>query len=369
MIRRVYLDFIRRRLAQGNIPWLLSRGKQYALIHASYLLKRPLCGPALGTLVTNYTCNYGCTMCDLKLRDRELRDKGLQELDTRGMKRVLEAFAGLGVSGVGFTGGEPLLRKDIFELLAHTKDLGMISHLNTNGFFVNDENARRIAAAGVDSVNISLDGSRADTHDGIRGVPGAFERVLKAVGRINTARKRDGVRLRLKTVTVLQERNIDEVADLVALAGDLGVDCVEFIPRQPFTTGEDRRAESDLFLGKVDKVVDYLLGPGKKAVPIENSPSHVRLFRTAFSGQSSPLRCYAGYNSLAVDCYGEIYPCVPWYNWRHAAGNLRDHDLAGFWYSKEYDGVRREIRSCRKCTLNCQAELNLLFDGARPFRA
>ena len=368
MIRRVYTDFLKEKVRQRKLGWLVARGLQYARIHASYLVKRPLCGPVLGTLVTNYTCNYGCTMCDLKLRDRELRSKGLRELDTADMQAVLEGFARLGVSGVGFTGGEPLLRKDIFELLAHTKALGMITHLNTNGFFVDDANVGRMLAAGVDSVNISLDGACAATHDAIRGVPGAFDRVIEAVGRITAARKRAKSSLRLKTVAVLQERNINEVEDLVNLAGKLGVDCIEFIPRQPFTSGEGPVSADAAMLAAVDRVTEYLLRPEPKPVRIENSERHVRLFHGAFRGLDSPLRCYAGYNSLAVDSYGEVYPCVPWYNWRCSAGNLGGKDLAAFWYSKGYDSVRSEVRTCRKCTLNCQAELNILFDARGLFR-
>jgi MoaA/NifB/PqqE/SkfB family radical SAM enzyme len=363
MIRKVYLDFIRDKLAGRELRWLLSRAVQYGLLHASYLFKKPFCGPVLGTLVTNYSCNYRCVMCDLRLRDQELRGRGLRELDTAGMKKVLSSFAALGTSGIGFTGGEPLLRKDIFELLAYTKASGMISHLNTNGSLLDEENVRRILAAKVDSLNISLDGARAATHDSLRGIPGAFARAVEGVERVNTLRKREGARLRIKTVAVLQEGNVDEVPDLVRLAEDLGVDCIEFIPRQQFLSRPDRSpAPAPAFLKKIEQVSQYLLGQEHGKVRIENSRTHLRLFPASFRNEPSPLKCYAGYNSLAVDCYGEVYPCVPWYNWRRSAGNVRDKGLADLWYSKGYDEVRREVRSCRSCYLNCQAELNILFD-------
>ena len=353
-------------MSEGDVRWLLSRGKQYALTHASYLAGRAFCGPVLGTLVTNYRCNYACRMCDLHLRDREFRERGLEEFGTPQMKQLLKDFRGLGVSGIGFTGGEPLLRKDIFELLAYTKELGMISHLNTNGFFLDERNAGRVLEARVDSVNISLDGARPGTHDAIRGHKGAFERAVEAAGRLNALRKKRGASVRIKTVAVLQEENIGEVAGIVSLAADLGVDCVEFIPRQPFTSSSEGQIVPPAFLQKVDEAVDFLLGPAPKAVRIENSPSHIRLFRRSFRNEPSPVRCYAGYNSYAVDCYGEVYPCVPWYNWRRAAGNVRERDLASLWYSAEYGKVRAEIRRCGGCYLNCQAELNILFN---PFGA
>jgi MoaA/NifB/PqqE/SkfB family radical SAM enzyme len=362
VIRKVYLDFLREKLADKEYRWILSRGMQYALIQASRLAGRPFCGPILGTLITNYRCNYDCVMCDLKLRDRELRARGLMEFDTARMKGILDAFAALGISGVGFTGGEPLIRKDIFELLAYTKKLGMISHLNTNGSLVTDQVAEKIIATKVDSVNISLDGASAATHDAIRGVRGAFELATEAVRRIAHLRRKKGALPRLKTVTVLQESNSDEVRDIITLAVSLGVDCVEFIPRQPFRMDADRQPAGASELHKMDKVAAYLLEQHQGEVKIENSPGQIKGIGRWLREMASPLRCSAAYNSYTVDCFGEIYPCLPWANWRKAVGNMRETGLQEFWYSSRYNRLRQETSACRQCYLNCQVELNLLFD-------
>jgi len=363
LIRKVYLDFLREKLSSKEYRWILSRGMQYALIQASRLAGRPFCGPILGTLITNYRCNYDCVMCDLKLRDRELRARGLTEFDTAQMKGILDDFASLGISGVGFTGGEPLIRKDIFELLAYTKKLGMISHLNTNGSLVNDRVAREIIEAKVDSVNVSLDGACAETHDTIRGVAGAFELAVEAVRRIAVLRGKKGALPRLKTVSVLQETNVDEVKDIITLATSLGVDCVEFIPRQPFRLdAEELPADESLFLQKMEGVTAYLLERQKGEVKIENSPGQIRGIGRWLKEMESPLRCYAAYNSFTVDCFGEIYPCLPWANWRKAVGNMRETGLREFWYSSDYNRIRQGTSACRKCYLNCQVELNILFN-------
>jgi len=363
VIRKVYLDFLREKLSSKEYRWVLSRGMQYALIQASRLAGRPFCGPILGTLITNYRCNYDCVMCDLKLRDRELRSRGLTEFDTTRMKGILDEFAALGISGVGFTGGEPLIRKDIFELLAYTKRLGMISHLNTNGSLVNDQVAERIIEAKVDSVNVSLDGASAQTHDTIRGVEGAFELATAAVRRLAALRGKKGALPRLKTVTVLQESNVDEVKDIITLAVSLGVDCVEFIPRQPFRMDADRQPPGEsAFLQKMDEVCAYLLERQQGEVKIENSPGQIRGIGRWLREMASPVRCSAAYNSYTVDCFGEIYPCLPWANWRKAVGNMSETGLREFWYSSPYNRIRAQTSACRQCYLNCQVELNLLFN-------
>lgn len=363
MIRRIYIDFILERMRRGDFGWLFSRVKQYLLTHASAAIGRPLCSPILGTVVTNYYCNYRCLMCDLPLRDKELRKQGLSELDTKGMQLLIRKFKSLGVSGIGFTGGEPLLRNDIMELLSFTKGLGLITHLNTNGSLLDDAMVEKILGARVDSINISLDGAHRETHDRIRGVAGAYDRAIAGIERTIALRDRAGVRLRVKTVAVVQEENLDEMNQLIALAKDLKVDCIELIPHQPFRSAEEKDSPANPeIIKKVTALTDMLLAGSHAGIAIENSKRHLRLFRGSFLKQPSPVRCYAGYNSLAVDCFGQIYPCVPWFNWRKTVGTIEKRGLVDFWYSKEYNAVRKEIALCRKCTLNCQTELNILFD-------
>jgi MoaA/NifB/PqqE/SkfB family radical SAM enzyme len=364
MIRKVYLDLLRRGLSEGSYGWLLHCAERYVLVWLSHAARRPLCGPILGTLVTNYTCNLHCSMCDISSRKGVLEDRGLRELSTSEMRGIIDGLASLGTLGVGFTGGEPLLRPDIYELLAHARSRGMITHLNSNGFLLGQKNAEEILAVGVDSLNISLDGARAATHDAIRGMEGCFSRAKEAVRLVDRKRQRGERKLRLKVVCVVQERNVEELPDLARLSAELGADCVEFVPRQPFAYGEvqsDTAAGEDFMerLGRALREIGHLRREG---IAVENSKSMMKLLQRAFRNLPSPIPCYAGYNSLAVDCYGEVYPCLPWANWDRAVGHVTEEkELKEFWHSRAYQESRREVDSCRRCSLNCQAELNLLF--------
>ncbi len=364
MIRKVYRDFILQKLNQDGFGWLAKRGSQYLLLHLSSLLRRPLCGPIHGTLMVTYRCNYNCVMCDMPGKCTERIRNGIQEIDTERFSAIIGEFARLGVPGLGFTGGEPMLRPDIYDLLACTRKHGMITHLNTNGYFIGDDEARRLVNIGVDSVNISLDGARPATHDRIRNFSGAFERAVTAVERLHRLRRQQGSLLRIKNVAVLDETNIDEAQDLIALSRELGADCIEFIPRQSLSA-EDRNAaatNNEPFLAKVDQLVDYLLAARQEGSLLENSPAHLRLFPSSFAGLPSPVRCRAGYNSLAVDCYGDVFPCFPWISWGKPAGNIREGSLVDLWKSPEYQRHREIVSKCRDCYLNGQVELNLLFD-------
>jgi MoaA/NifB/PqqE/SkfB family radical SAM enzyme len=364
MRTRLY-DDIRDKISKGQFPWLLKKAVQYASIHLAFLAGRPLSGPILATLLTNYTCNYRCKMCDLPEKGEQLRKRGLKELSTSELKDALRDFADLGVSGIGFTGGEPLLRDDIFELMKYTKKLGMIAHLNTNGSLLNMERANKLLDCGTNSLNISLDGAKPETHDKIRGHKGAFHEAVNAITLVNQLRNKRQKPIKIKIVTVISEDNIDEIVDLISLSVKLGADYVDFIPEQNFKNPSISRDinstnYSDSFFKSLDKVVEYLLKV--KDVRVENSAQHLKLFKRSFKGEKSPLSCYAGYNSYGLDCFGLIYPCMPWFNWNRSVGNVRDTNLKDFWYSKKYNLTRKAIAKCKDCYLNCQFELNLLFN-------
>lgn len=362
MIRKVYTDLIISKIREDGPAWLFKRAWQYLLLQLSGTLHRPLCGPALGTLMVTYRCNLHCAMCDMPLRATGYMKRGEQEFSTGRLKAVIREFAELGTPGIGFTGGEPLLREDIFELLAETRHLGMITHLNSNGLLLGDNEADRIIDIGVDSVNISLDGATAATHDLIRRSAGSFDRAVAAVERLVERKLKTGSKIRIKTVGVVDENNIDEVPQMLALGRELGIDCIELIPRQPFLSAAETAITEPELLAKVDQLVENLLNDKNGIIPIENSPSHLKLFHSSFAGIPSPVKCSAGYNSLAVDCYGNVFPCVPWINWGKVSGKLESSTLADVWRSTEYQQQREKTATCRDCYLNCQTEMNLLFD-------
>lgn len=363
MIRKVYTDLILRKLREDGASWLFKRARQYMLLQFSERLHRPLCGPALGTLMVTYRCNFHCGMCDMPRKALTHHQQGEQEFSTERFMGIIKDFAQLGIPGIGFTGGEPLLREDIFELMAETRRLGMIAHLNTNGWLLGDVQAQKVIDSGVDSVNISLDGATAGTHDSIRNQEGSFDRAIHAVKRLVFLKKKHNSHVRIKTVAVINEANIDEVPLMLELGKSMGIDCIELIPRQPFVTGEGETLATDNqdLLAKVDNMIQNVLVNRQSGIPIENSPRHLKLFHRSFAGHPSPLRCSAGYNSLAVDCYGNIFPCVPWINWGKPTGNISAGNLSDIWYSKAYQQQREKTGQCHDCYLNCQTEMNLLF--------
>ena len=355
-MRRQYKKIIRRHLRPLNLHWLFRHALKYLACPIGFRLGRPLAGPALGTFFVTYRCNAACTFCDLPQKARQLG----REFDTRRMKGILDQFAELGTSGIGFTGGEPLVREDIFELLAYSKGLGMHTHLNTNGLALNERCIDRLFEIGIESINISLDGARRETHDRIRRRPGLYDRIMNAIELIKTKGKDSDLELAL--IAVINQDNIDEIAGLVELAERKGVGGIGFIPVHPYFEKDLAAGDSlEAFYAKIPDVISYLLEKKKSSDIIDNSEEYIRLFETALKGKESPLTCTAGYNAIGVDCYGNVYPCMPWIEIGQAVASINGTSLKEIWKRENYAETRRQIEKCHMCFWNCHTEMNLLF--------
>ncbi|MHC4933441.1 MAG: radical SAM protein [Planctomycetota bacterium] len=341
-MRRLYPDLLLRRVTRGDYGFPLR------VLRAAWAARRGKALPILGTLIVTYRCDLRCAMCDLPARG----DRG-RELDTEGFKGVLDAFRDLGTLGVGVTGGEPLLRRDLLDILAHGTGRGLLMHLNTNGSLVDEEFARGLAHTGVVSVNLSLDGPDAETHDRLRRREGSFERVLRAAARLGAVEKRP---FRIALTCALGAGNADLAPAMLDRARDLGVDRVGFLPVHDFPSNRIEGTNGRPLRLPVD---DPLL---------DNSAEYLALFGRAFDGERNPIPCLAPRTSLVVDCYGEVYPCVPLNAARKGRLRPEGGDLRALWRSEAYRRLRDELKGCRDCYWNCHTELNLTLRklGSRP---
>jgi len=138
------------------------------------------------------------------------------ELDTRSSLRLLDQIAQIGEPIVILTGGEPLLRPDIFEIASYGTQKGLRMVMAPNGTLVTDENAKQMAGAGIQRISVSLDGATKERHDSFRGVDGAFE---GAMGGIRSA-KNAGIEFQVNTT--ISKLNYDQIPQILELAENLG---------------------------------------------------------------------------------------------------------------------------------------------------
>ena len=363
-MRRQYYDLIRTRLARGDVRWVATQGLRYLGTVLGERVGRPMVGPLLGTIVVTYRCNYFCEMCELPDRARRRRGEGIEEFTTEQWLEVVRGYHRIGTAAIGITGGEPMLRTDLFEIMRHARDLGIMTHLNTNGHFLTEERAAELLDTGVESINISLDGADAETHNRIRGNRKSFETIMKGIERLRRMR-RGALRPRITFVTVLGLDNLDHARGVLRVAKEAGVDRVGFIPVHQYTDGGDPGSilPERSFAASAGEVTRELRRMRADEEMIDNSDEYLALFERCFRGEPSGLRCYAPYTSLVTDCYGNLYPCVPFNEIDRPVGRLGgDVTVESFWRSRAYEKTRRDLTGCQACYWNCHTEMNLVFN-------
>ncbi|HLC01089.1 MAG TPA: radical SAM protein, partial [Candidatus Bathyarchaeia archaeon] len=178
-------------------------------------IKKPLSIYAPFLVVWDFThkCNLNCKHC--------YSNSGAvleEELSTTEALSVVDQLADAEVTALAFSGGEPLSRKDFFDVALHAVKRGLYVSVATNGTLLTKENVRKLKQTGVHYVEVSIDGATARTHDAFRGVPGAFE---KAVSGIRNAVEED---LCACIATTATKSNLSEMPAIIDLAEDIGAE-------------------------------------------------------------------------------------------------------------------------------------------------
>ena len=178
-------------------------------------------------------CNLRCIHCRASATELSSPD----DLSTSAAKSIIDQIAEVSSPILVLSGGEPLLRKDIFELARYGTDKGLRVALATNGTLVTKEVAQKIFDSGVKRVAISLDGTDAATHDKFRSIPGAFDaalagfRNLKALG------------MSVQINTTVARHNAHQLPQMLELAKSIGADALHTFLLVPVGCGVDIAAE------------------------------------------------------------------------------------------------------------------------------
>lgn len=372
-LRRIVREAVRGR----QLGWLFRQGAKYPLVlAASRWNLPPLTGPVLCGLCITHRCNERCLMCDLPMRpDGEPR----RELSTAEWLDVVDDMAGAGGSSFSIVGGEPLLRRDLAELVGHIRSKRLPVAVNTNGLLLNNRVVRgEFLCSPPSAVNISVDGADAETYDFLRGIEGAFDTLLRAVEALVRERRQRQLVFAINAVCVLSPKTLPQVKAIVGLCESLGFDSIGFMPIHeiPSVNGVygdklERLWSSDAkrsHLAGVVETIDWLLQreQERRGLPLENSAAYLKSIPLAFMNRESPSQCVTGHLNTVVDPYGDVFPCWPFHEWkRPAIGNVREHRWRDIWRSSDYAVARRQTRECRACFWDCHLEENVLFDPPR----
>ncbi len=161
---------------------------------------------------TTRNCNLSCRHC----RASATMGPYSGELDTDASFRLLDQIAETGSPIVILTGGEPLLRPDIFDIAAHGTSNGLKMVMAPNGTLITEESAKKMADAGISRISISIDGATREDHDSFRGVDGAYEGALRGA----ELAKEAGIDFQINTTVT--RLNMEQLPRIMALAESIG---------------------------------------------------------------------------------------------------------------------------------------------------
>lgn len=268
-------------------------------------------------------CNAHCPHCSGYTKSNH-------ELTTDEWKRLIDHISCMGVFTMTFTGGEPLLRTDLKELITYAADKGLHVILATNGFTLDEEKAEELFTAGVKTAMISIDGPDPETHDTFRGLPGSFDRAVQAVKLLSE--REIGVVI----LTAVTNVNITKIPDIVTLANDINVTFLDLMRLVPVGRAETHSLEPSF--NEYLELLPHIREKEKEyPVHIEYPNLPAVLFEKTigldyYEELKSENRIETGGAGIVI-C--TVDPCgnvkLPDFPLEYTIGNVREHDLQFLW--------------------------------------
>lgn len=303
-----------------------------------------------------FGCNLKCEMCN---HWRETREP---PLTIARFKETLGELAALGCRKIHFSGGEPLLRPQVPDLVAHATALGLRVTMTTNGTLVDKALAKRLIESGLRGVNVSLDSPDRRVHDRVRGARGAWKETTRAI-RLFRRYAHKG-KLVVRVNTVVSRTTYASLAPLPDLAHALGADALNLIP-------VDDHCGEPLALRRRD-IEDYnahiapalaaralalgLMAREREAFPFGRTSRDLALARRgnyAF-GWYDRHPCFAPWTHSLIDFNGLVYVCCMTREQMPPIGDLKTSSFTEIWTGAGYQAIRRmmhppALAPCRRC--------------------
>ncbi|MGR3309169.1 MAG: 12,18-didecarboxysiroheme deacetylase [Candidatus Brocadiales bacterium] len=282
-------------------------------------------------------CNLKCVHCYSQSKDLEYPG----ELTTKEAKAMLDDLAEFGVPVMLFSGGEPIMRPDLLELIAYAKEKGLRAVISTNGTLITEEKARELKDIGLSYVGISLDGIK-ETNDRFRGVIGAFDAAIEGIRNC----KKVGIKVGLRFT--INKRNAQDIPAIFDLIGEEGIPRVCFY-HLVYSGRGSKLIDEDLSHEETRQVVDLIMdrtrefhkrGNKLEVLTVDNHADgpyvYLRLLK------EDPERAKEVYELLMMNegnSSGKGIACISWDGavhadqfWRqYSFGNVRQRRFSEIW--------------------------------------
>lgn len=322
--------------------------RTYLKIMLSYYSGESLFNPNMVAVVISQNCNLKCKMCGYWKNTVHLDEMGFDEY-----RSLFEDFRKCGVKKVQFTGGEPLLKNNFFDILSLARKMDLETVVITNGTLINHDNVGQLVELSK-KIYFSLDTPDKEKYDELRGVPGAFERISRGILLTSQARNEFNNKPSIVISAILTPFNLHDPTDMLRLAKDLGADRVIYNPASTvdgYAVLQNHFRDEPEVLAEYEKMVDRILGGMfKKGSILDSNPFFIECSKGFLRGQKKFFNfpCYTGgYEGIHININGDMHPCCAW---NYIIGNIRIKSFAALWKSNNIKEARRLIKA-KKCPL------------------
>lgn len=314
---------------------MITMGKARDIFARSFIPNRPFHAQWMLTR----RCNYRCRSCNV------WQEQDTTELSTTEIKRGLDILKELGVIEIVLSGGDPLLREDIEEIIDYSSRSFITTVYDNGSMAVQKTDALRKA----DFVAISIDSLDPAKNDYIRGVPGALKKAMEAVKRLNEQGIRVGV------ATTISQLNVHEISSITNHFLEKNVPV--WYSLYSFDSSEEgsqlfrigKQADEFMITDKKAMIdlCDYLSALKKKSGQILITDKTLEAVRTLYSTNKRTWTCRALQNFLMIDHMGRVAGC-------HLHDTVASIDnLPNLWNSEKFSQLRQSYSKCTRCTYLC----------------
>lgn len=315
----------------------------------SRIINYPLISPDVIQIPLTNLCNLRCKMCSIaRDDDRELSKEIILE--------IINQASAMGIKEAVLTGGEPFLRKDIFDILNYCRQKSMRWVVTTNGTLINRDLAQKLVNSGLGHLHFSLDGLE-KTNDFFRG-EGNFKKTIEAIKTINEIRNKNGFALSVGIACTVMNRNLKDLFGLLEYADTVNVDVINFQPLLKNNTNTSDRSSSDFWVDNkeiidLNKAIERIKNYRGRHINVYQEPD-LRLFSKYYLRRlsKSDWKCFGGYKTIFI-CVGDdgsplVYTC------HGICGNLNIISLKKAWVSQSAQKLRKQTKKCKKlCLQSC----------------
>ncbi len=305
--------------------------------------------------ILNERCNLKCQGCDYWRREHYVDEMSAEEW----IRVLAEIKDFVGPFHINFSGGEPLLKHGLFDILNYCRDNDILAGMTSNAIILRERQAKQLVEAQLFSLNISLDGFKPETHDLQRGVKGSHKGVLRTIDLMQDHSKATGIPIPLVIKPTVSKINFREMPEIVKLVADMGVNGILFQPVSDWGTDEI----DNLWITEIDelqRVVDELLELKRQGYPILSADWHlqdwVRHFkkdtRTDLQVGADGVQCWVGLTTFVIKTDGTIVNC----HTLDPIGNVQKQSVRDIWYGPT--GKERRAETV-KCTIACSENCNI----------